>query len=61
MVLNEDNQMCLKLDGKERKEKKRKLVITMASYALQTPPWVLHAKPPGPMSRLKEDVPYLMY
>ena len=24
------------------------MVITMASYALQTPPWVAHAKPPGP-------------
>ena len=40
-------------DGKERekKEKKdRKLVITMSSFALQTPPWVADAKPPGPMS-----------
>ena len=25
------------------------MVITMASYALQTPPRVAHAKPPGPM------------
>ena len=35
-------------DLKEEREKGRKLVITMASYALQTPPWVAHAKPPGP-------------
>ena len=25
------------------------MVITMASYALQTPPRVAHAKPPGPI------------
>ena len=32
-------------DGKERREK---LVITMASNALPTPPRVAHVKPPGP-------------
>ena len=25
------------------------MVITMASYALETPPRVTHAKPPGPI------------
>ena len=38
--------------SKRRKEKKKKkelkLVITMASYALQTPPHVAHANKPGP-------------
>ena len=33
---------------KREKKKDRKLLIIMASYALQTPPWVAHAKPPGP-------------
>ena len=35
-----------KMEKKEKEE--RKLVITMASYALQTPPRVAHAKPPEP-------------
>ena len=40
-------------DGKERKKKKKdwKLLITIAS-ALQTQPWVAHAKPPGPKSQV---------
>ena len=29
------------------------MVITMASYALQTPPRVAHAKPPGPIRKAK--------
>ena len=33
---------------KNGEEKKMKLLVTMASYALQTPPPVAHAKPPGP-------------
>ena len=32
----------------EKKKKDLKLIITMASYALQPPPRVAHAKPPGP-------------
>ena len=32
---------------KTEKKKKRAMGITMASYALQTPPWVAYAKPPG--------------
>ena len=28
---------------KKRKKKEKKLVITMASYTLETPPWVVHA------------------
>ena len=36
-------------EKKERKKKDRKLVITMASYALQKSPWVAHTKPPGPI------------
>ena len=35
-------------DGKEEREKERLKVITTASYALQTPPRVAHAKLPGP-------------
>ena len=35
--------------GEKRKKEDRKLVITMVSYALQTPPQVAHAKPPGPI------------
>ena len=34
----------------ERKKEDRKLVITMASYDLQTQPRVAHAKPPGPIN-----------
>ena len=37
---------------KEREKEERKLVITMASYALQTPPWVAN-KPPGPKKIIK--------
>ena len=37
-------------DGIEQED--RTLVITMASYALQTPPQVAHAKPPGPITFL---------
>lgn len=33
---------------KEERKKDRKLVITMASYALQKPARVAHEKPPGP-------------
>ena len=33
----------------EKKKRDRKLVITMASYEKQTPPWVAYAKPPGPI------------
>ena len=33
---------------KPPKKKVKKLVITLASYALQKPPRVAHAKPPGP-------------
>ena len=33
---------------KERKREERKLVITMVSYPLRTPPRVAHAKLPGP-------------
>ena len=36
-------------EKKERKREERKLAITMASYALQTPPRVAHTKPPGPI------------
>ena len=32
----------------------RKKKITMASYALQTPPRVAHAKPPGPKERERD-------
>ena len=35
-----------KTEKKERK-RDRKLLITMAIYAMQTPPRVAHAKPPG--------------
>ena len=35
---------------KERSERDWTMVITMASYLLQTPPRVAHAKPPGPTS-----------
>ena len=35
--------------------KRRKLVITMASCALQTPPRVAHAKPPGPITNNKTN------
>ena len=38
----------------ERKKEDRKLVITMASYALQTPPRVAHAKPPGPREKRRD-------
>ena len=41
----------------ERKERERKdwtMLITMASYALQTPPQVAHAKPPVPKKREKD-------
>ena len=39
-----------KTEKKRRKKKEeRTMVITMASYALQTPPQVAHAEPPGPM------------
>ena len=75
-------------NGDRERERDRKLVITMASYALQrhlglrtqsrlgqkkerrakvgnnngqlyiaTPPWVAHAKPPGPISKSKSSVP----
>ena len=37
-----------KTEREKRKKEDRKLVITMASYALQMPPRVAHAKPPGP-------------
>ena len=37
-----------KTEKKERRKKTENLVITMASYALQTLPWVAHAKPVGP-------------
>ena len=42
-----------KREKKKKREKKRKrtMVITMASYALQTPPQVAHAKPPGPTGK----------
>ena len=33
----------------EKREKEREMVITMASYTLQTPPRVAHSKPPGPI------------
>ena len=33
---------------KKRKKEDQKFVINMAIYALQTPPWVAHAKPTGP-------------
>ena len=39
-------------EKKETKKEDWKLVITMASYALQTPPRVAHAKPPGPITFL---------
>ena len=32
----------------ERRKRDRKLVITMVSYAVQRPPWVVYIKPPGP-------------
>ena len=35
-----------------KKKRERKLVITMASNTLQTPPRVAHAKSPGPMSSI---------
>ena len=35
--------------AKDGEKEERKLVITMASYALQTPPRVVHAKPLGPI------------
>ena len=42
---------------KQKTEEKRKdwtMAITMASYASQTPPWVAHAKLPGPsFSKIK--------
>ena len=34
--------------AKGGEKKRREMVITMASYALQTPPRLAHAKPPGP-------------
>ena len=37
-----------KTEREKERKKNRKLVIRMASYALQTPPRVAHAKPPGP-------------
>ena len=40
------------------KTKKRKLVITRASYALQTPPRVAHAKPSGPKDTCKDLLPF---
>ena len=45
-----------KTEKKERerekeREKEQKLVITMASYVLQTPPRVAHTKPPGPKTK----------
>ena len=39
-------------DGEKKEEEKKeeqKLVITMASYELQMPPRVAHAKRPGPI------------
>ena len=49
-------------DG-ERKKKKRdgKLVITMASYALQTPPRVAHAKPPNNFWYFSSDVRTVLF
>ena len=38
-------------DG-EREKRDWTMVITMASYALQTPPRVAHAKPPGPKYKI---------
>ena len=38
-----------KTEKKEERERDCKLVITMASYALQAPPRVAHAKSPGPI------------
>ena len=35
-------------DGEKEREKVWTMVITMANYALLTPPRVAHAKPPGP-------------
>ena len=40
--------------GEEKRRKKEgdwKLVLTMASYVLQTPPLVAHLKPPGPIEK----------
>ena len=53
-------------DGEKKKERRKRrdrtMVITMASYALQTPPRVAHAKPPGPthigMLRTQEKLKY---
>ena len=46
----EVGQKDVKEEGKRERKKKRNSVITMASYALKTPPRVAHAKPPGPIS-----------
>ena len=39
----------LKTEKKEERKIDRNLVIRMASYALQIPTRVVHAKPPGPI------------
>ena len=41
-------QKTEKKKKKKRGEGDRTMVITMASYLLQPPPWVAHTKPPGP-------------
>ena len=44
-------------DGeREKNREERKLVITMASYALRTPPRVAHAKPRGPKIAMSGSV-----
>ena len=43
--------------AKDREKKERTMVITMASYALHTPPKVAHGKPPGTKMYL---TPYLI-
>ena len=47
-----------KTEKKEREKEERMLVITMANYALQTPPRVVHAKPPGPTISIGPICPY---
>ena len=47
--LDQNSPKWIKSKRCKRKKEEQKMVITMASYALRTPPRVAYAKSPGPI------------